>query len=222
MTNISHVCWCDVKLITKFKFKFVADADTSGRIHVMGQTGQSPLNGYHVHTTLPTTEWRHHRSITSKSLMPTAPSYIDNTPSTIIYTRWSSRHEVLGCHPPMGTTWKPGPDFRTITDIIKWLFVIYFWHNKGHGTYDTYIVRSHHKRLAFPPWNQQTEIVYKNSAGSSQLGSMGDRFTGLMCYMSTPIREKKKEKGKKNLHPKMIKTNQQVKHYIWMKNIYFL
>ena len=62
---------------------------------------------------------------------------------------------------------KTGPDFRTITDVIKWLFVIYFWHNKAHGTYDTYIVRSHHKKLAFPPWNQQRGIVYKNSTGSS-------------------------------------------------------
>ena len=33
-----HVCWSDVKLTTKFKFKFVTDADTSGRVHVMDQT----------------------------------------------------------------------------------------------------------------------------------------------------------------------------------------
>ena len=38
--NISHVCWSDVKLTTEFKFKFITDADTSGRVHVMDQTDQ--------------------------------------------------------------------------------------------------------------------------------------------------------------------------------------
>ena len=38
VNNISHVCWSDVKLTTKFKFKFVTDANTSGRVHVMDQT----------------------------------------------------------------------------------------------------------------------------------------------------------------------------------------
>ena len=37
VNNISHVCWSDVKLTTKFKFKFVTDADMSGRVHVMDQ-----------------------------------------------------------------------------------------------------------------------------------------------------------------------------------------
>ena len=38
-----------------------------------------------------------------------------------------------------------GPAFRTITDVKNdWLFVSYFWHNKAHGTYGTYIFRSHH------------------------------------------------------------------------------
>ena len=33
--------------------------------------------------------------------MTTAPSCIDNSWSSIIYTRWSSQHEGLGCHAPM-------------------------------------------------------------------------------------------------------------------------
>ena len=32
VNNISHVCWSDVKLMTKFKYKFVTDADISRRI----------------------------------------------------------------------------------------------------------------------------------------------------------------------------------------------
>ena len=38
VNNISHVCWSDGKLMTKFKFKFDTDKDTSGRVHVMDQT----------------------------------------------------------------------------------------------------------------------------------------------------------------------------------------
>ena len=41
VNNISHVCWSDVKLTTKFKFKFITDADTSGCVHVMDQTDKS-------------------------------------------------------------------------------------------------------------------------------------------------------------------------------------
>ena len=37
VNNIGHVCWSDVKLTTKFMFKFFTDADTSGRVHVMDQ-----------------------------------------------------------------------------------------------------------------------------------------------------------------------------------------
>ena len=63
---------------------------------------------------------------------------------------------------------------------------------------------------------QQSEIVSKNSAGSSQLGW----FTGPMCYMSTPIGKKRKRKEKSAL--KLIKTNQQVKHCIRIKNLLFV
>ena len=44
-----------------------------------------------------------HRTMTPKSVTPTAPSCIDysGTPSTTIYTRWSSRCYGLGCHGPM-------------------------------------------------------------------------------------------------------------------------
>ena len=35
VNNIGHVCWSDVKLTTKLKFKFVTDADKYGRVHVM-------------------------------------------------------------------------------------------------------------------------------------------------------------------------------------------
>ena len=38
VNNISHVCWSDGKLMTKFKFKFDTEKDTSGRVHVMDQT----------------------------------------------------------------------------------------------------------------------------------------------------------------------------------------
>ena len=38
VNSISHVCWSGVKLTTKFKFKFIADADTSTRVHVMDET----------------------------------------------------------------------------------------------------------------------------------------------------------------------------------------
>ena len=40
VNNIGHVCWSDLKFTTKFKFKFITDTDTSGRIHVMDQTDQ--------------------------------------------------------------------------------------------------------------------------------------------------------------------------------------
>ena len=38
VNNISHICWSDIKLTTKFKLKFITDADTSGYIYVMDQT----------------------------------------------------------------------------------------------------------------------------------------------------------------------------------------
>ena len=91
-----------------------------------------------------------------------------------------------------------GPGFQTITDVIKLLFVIYFWHNKARGTYDTYIVRSHHERLVFPLWNQQSEIVY-----ADVLHVNADRIK------------------RKTLHLKLNKTNQQVKHCIWIKKYLF-
>ena len=46
VNNIGHVCWSDVKLTTKFKFKFVTDAETSGRVHVMGQTVNGNSNRF--------------------------------------------------------------------------------------------------------------------------------------------------------------------------------
>ena len=90
-----------------------------------------------------------------------------------------------------------GPDFRSITDVIKWLFVIYFWHKKAHRTYDTYIVRLHHKRLPFPPWNSKVRL-----------------------FPRTPIGKKRKRKEKSAL--KLIKTDQQVKHCIRIKNLLFV
>ena len=102
----------------------------------------------------------------------------------------------------------PHVNLVRFSDFIELLFM----------TYDTYIARSHHNRLAFPPRNEQGEIVCENSAGSSQLGSMGGWgvFTGPMCQ-----RRLGQKRGEKNLNLKLIKTNQQVKHCIWIKKCLF-
>ena len=44
VNNISHVCWSNIKLTTKFKFKFFTDADMSRRVHVMDQTVEFQVN----------------------------------------------------------------------------------------------------------------------------------------------------------------------------------
>ena len=109
-----------------------------------------------------------------------------------------------------------GPDFRSITDVIKWLFVIYFWHKKAHRTYDTYIVRLHHKRLPFPPWNSKVRLFPR----TPPVVHNWDDLPGRCVTCQRQLEKKRKRKEKSAL--KLIKTNQQVKHCIRIKYLLFV
>ena len=153
--------------------------------------------------------------------MPTAPSYIDNTPSTIIYTQWSSRHEVLGCHPPMGTTWKPGQIFGLSRMLLNDFSLFIFDIIKGMGQMTPILLDRTIKGSHFLHEISKLRLFTRAPPVVHSWDQWGTDLPG-WCVTCQRRSGRKKEKGKKNLHPKMIKTNQQVKHCIWMKNIYFL
>ena len=91
-----------------------------------------------VTTSIPATNNGHtHRSMTPKSLTPTAPSCIDD----IIYTIWSNRNKGLGCHDSTAISFQGEQMLaRTIKNCLR------LW-NLGHTTISFYTSRLAYRNM---------------------------------------------------------------------------
>ena len=77
VNNIGHICWSDVKLTTKFKFKFVTDTDTSGRVHIMDQTVDDVLSDFMIFLEKKLTTHPRNNPFPGPSFNIKTPSYLD-------------------------------------------------------------------------------------------------------------------------------------------------